>query len=279
VYTTVATAGKRADLISARLALGVLKSLLAGMGRLVFALDDTPTAPYGLPVQGAGVHHNPAPGPAGSPFEYGHIWVGLGLPVGHPLWCVISLPLLATLHVRRRNVVSIDPPHRPPFRTKLELTVEVMRSAITGLGFMGKRVWVVADGAYAKDPFLRPMRGLGVTVVSRLRKDAAPWGVPRPGMGRPVRLGSTGSIGSSWPSGPDNGGGGRSARSPSTGRRRRSGTRRLWRRGGRPGARSGSSWWTSQPGGVLLRRPVGGRGGNPRVRGRPVPHRDRVPGL
>jgi len=115
---------------------------------------------------------------------YGHVWVVLGLLVGHPLWGVIALPLLARLYVRRKNLASIDPQHRPPFRTKLELAVELMRWAVAWLGFLGKRLWVVADGAYAKAPFLRPMQSLGVTVVSRLRKDAALWDVPQPRTGR-----------------------------------------------------------------------------------------------
>src|SRR3954465_7866586 len=34
--------------------------------------------------------------------------------------------------------------------------------------------------AYAMAPFLKPMRALAVTVVSRLRKDAALWTVPGP---------------------------------------------------------------------------------------------------
>jgi hypothetical protein len=41
-------------------------------------------------------------------------------------------------------------------------------------------VWAVVDGAYAKGPFLKPLLRLGVTVVSRLRKDAALRGVPGP---------------------------------------------------------------------------------------------------
>jgi DDE superfamily endonuclease len=184
VYTTISAAGKRADAIAARLAHRVLKPLLAGLLRLVFALDDTPTERYGPHVQGAGVHHNPAPGPAGSPFVYGHVWVVLGLLVAHPLWGVIALPLLARLYVRGKNLGSIDLRHRPPFRTKLELAVELMRWAVTRLGFLGKPLWVVADGAYAKAPFLKPMRGLGVTVVSRLRRDAALWDVPQSGIRR-----------------------------------------------------------------------------------------------
>src|SRR4051794_10761475 len=179
-YTTVAAAGRRADSIAARLAHEGVKPLLASSARLVFALDDTPTERYGRYVQGAGVHHNPTPGPAGSPFVYGHVWVVLGLLAGHPAWGVVALPLLARLYVRRKNLGSIDPKHRPPFRTKLELAVELMRWAVRWLGFLGKAVWVVADGAYAKAPFLKPMRSLGVTVVSRLRRDAALWTPPGP---------------------------------------------------------------------------------------------------
>jgi hypothetical protein len=39
---------------------------------------------------------------------------------------------------------------------------------------------LVADGAYAKASFLKPVLGLGVTVVRRLRKDSALWTVPGP---------------------------------------------------------------------------------------------------
>ena len=38
----------------------------------------------------------------------------------------------------------------------------------------------MADGAYAQAPFLKPMQALGVTVVSRLRRDAALRTVPGP---------------------------------------------------------------------------------------------------
>ncbi|HET6579969.1 MAG TPA: transposase [Gemmatimonadales bacterium] len=177
-YTTVSAAGKRADGIAARLAHEVVQPLLAGRNRLVFALDDTPTPRYGPQVQGAGVHHNPTPGPAGSPFVYGHVWVVLGLLAAHPLWGVIALPLLARLYVRKKDLVPIGPKHRPAFATKLELAVELVRWAKCWLGFLGQPLWVVADGAYAKAAFLKPLIALGVVVVSRLRKDAALWTVP-----------------------------------------------------------------------------------------------------
>jgi hypothetical protein len=154
--------------------------MVAESRRLTLALDDTPTQRYGPHVQGAGVHHNPTPGPAGSPYVYGHVWVVLGLLATHKTWGVIALPLLARLYVRKKDLPGIAPKHRPPFRTKLELAVELLRWASTWLGLLGKPLWVVADGAYAKAAFLKPAMGLGVTVVSRLRKDAALWTVPVP---------------------------------------------------------------------------------------------------
>jgi hypothetical protein len=191
-YTTVSAAGRRADHVGARLVHAVLKPLLVRAQRVVLAVDDTPTPRYGPQVQGAGIHHNPTPGPAGSPFVYGHLWVVLGLLAPHPLWGVIALPLLARLYVRRKDRDGMDPKHRPEFRTKLELAVALMQWARVWLGLLSKPLWVVADGAYAKAPFLKPVLALGVVVVSRLRKDAALWGVPvaEPGTrGRPRKYG------------------------------------------------------------------------------------------
>ena len=179
-YTTVAAAGTRTDLVAAHLTHEVVKPLAAAADRLTLAIDDTPTERHGRHVQGAGVHHNPTPGPAGGPFVYGHVWVVLGLLARHSVWGVVALPLLARLYVREKNLAGIAAKHRPAFRTKLELAADLMRWAVSWLGFLGKPVWVVADGAYAKAPFLKPLRTLGVTVVSRLRKDAALWTVPGP---------------------------------------------------------------------------------------------------
>jgi DDE superfamily endonuclease len=179
-YTAVAAAGKKADSVAARLLTEAVKPLVAGADRLTLALDDTPTPRYGPHVQGAGVHHNPTPGPSGSPYVYGHVFVVLGLLASHPSWGVVALPLLARLYVRKKDLPGIDPKHRPTFRTKLELAVELLRWAKIWLGLLGKPIWVVADGAYAKANFLKPAKSLGMTVVSRLRKDAALWTVPGP---------------------------------------------------------------------------------------------------
>jgi len=135
-----------------------------------------------------GIHHNPTPGPAGSPHVYGHIWVVLGLLAVHPAWGVIAVPLLARMYVRVKDLLAIYPQHRPEFQTKLEMAVEVLQWAHFWLRHLCKPLCVVVDGAYAKAPFLKPAMALGMTVVSRLRKDAALWTVPGPRVaGRPGR--------------------------------------------------------------------------------------------
>ena len=179
-YIAVAAAGKKADIIARRLLLDVVRPLLKRPTRLTLALDDTPTKRYGPHVQGAGIHHNPTPGPAGSPYVYGHVFVVLALLVAHPAWGVVALPLLARLYVRKVNLPGIDPKHRPAFRTKLELAVELLRWVKPWLDLLGLPIWVVADGAYANAAFLKPAKALGMTIVSRLRKDAALRTLPGP---------------------------------------------------------------------------------------------------
>jgi hypothetical protein len=189
-------AGKKGEAVAASLDLGVVKPLVSGANRLTLANDDTPTQRYGPQLEGAGVHHNPTSGPAGSPYVYGHVFVVLGLLAAHPAWGVVALPLLSRMYVRTKDLPDIDPKHRPEFRTKLELAVELLRWAKPWLGLCGKPLWVVADGAYAKKEFLKPALALGMTVVSRLRCDAALWSLPpvippdQKGPGRPRVFGT-----------------------------------------------------------------------------------------
>src|SRR5262245_44607863 len=116
-------------------------------GPLVFALDDTPTKRYGRKVQGAGVHHNPAPGPADAPYLYGHVWVTLSLLVTHPLWGPIALPLRALLYVRQKDLPRVPARYRWTFRTKLELAGELVSWAAAWTRLTGRRREIVVDGA------------------------------------------------------------------------------------------------------------------------------------
>jgi hypothetical protein len=153
---------------------------------ILLALDDTPTKRAGPYVEGAGVHHNPTPGPADQRFLYGHVWVTLAWIVRHPHWGTIGLPLGALLYVRQKQIALVQRLYGVTFRTKLEMAAELLGWFVGWLQRLGKTVWVVADGAYAKRPFLKQALAAGVVVVSRLRKDAALWSLPKP---ERVRLG------------------------------------------------------------------------------------------
>ena len=173
-YYLLGSIGRRTERIARSLLRWVIVPLLAGsQPRLLFGLDDTPTARYGPKVQGAGVHHNPTPGPAGEKFVYGHVWVTLAWLAPHQLWSTIALPLLARLYIRQKDLPKVPAKHRPPFQTKLEQAAELLAWLARWLKGLGKPLWLVVDGAYAKKEVLRPARRLNVVVVSRLRKDAA----------------------------------------------------------------------------------------------------------
>jgi hypothetical protein len=171
-YYFLQPVGRKAKILAERLlALLLLRRLVKGE-RVLFAVDDTPTKRYGPKVQGAGIHHNPTPGPADQKFLYGHIWVTVSLAIRHPLWHTIGLPLVGLLYVRAKDIVKIPAKHNWKFHTKLELAAGQILKFAKLAKAAGKTIWTVADGAYAKRPFLKPLRAAGITVVSRLRKDA-----------------------------------------------------------------------------------------------------------
>ena len=134
--------------------------------RILLGLDDTPTKRYGPHVEGAGIHHNPSPGPAGQKFLYGHVWVTIAWLACHPRWGTIGLPLRALLYVRARDIGRLTTLYGVGFRTKLQMAAELVTWAADWLRYLGKVLWVVADGAYAKRPFLKAARAAGVVVVN-----------------------------------------------------------------------------------------------------------------
>jgi hypothetical protein len=192
-YYFLAAVGKVCEFM-ATLLLRLLVHNLLPQGPLVFAVDDTPTKRYGPKVEGAGLHHNPTPGPARQKLLYGHLWVTVAWIVHHPLWGAIGLPVLARLYVRQADVKTL--PRHWPFHTKLELAKQLVLWIAKVLAFLGRSLWFVTDGAYAKRPFLQVARQQpNVVVISRLRRDAALHSVPKPvsaaqrGRGRPRTYG------------------------------------------------------------------------------------------
>jgi hypothetical protein len=179
-YSAIHSVGRRVDVCAVSV-LGALEGLVEG-DELTVILDDTPTARYGPCIDGAGIHHNPTPGPAGERFVYGHVWVTLALLVVHPLFGPLALPLLSRLYIRQKDHPKLLPDYRErhPFRTKLELAGELLRWLAKWKGRRFVRVRVLCDGAYAKRPLLRLARQLGFIVVSRLPRNAALCSLPGP---------------------------------------------------------------------------------------------------
>jgi hypothetical protein len=180
-YYFVSSLGHKVNAL-ATVVLRIAVQVIVPSGRILLALDDTPTKRYGPKVEGAGTHHNPTPGPAGSKFLHGHNWVTLGWVVRHPLWGAICLPLLARMYVRQKTIDAqkLTLLRKVTFQTKLVMAGELLAWAVGLLKYLGLKLWVAADGAYAKRVFLKAAAKLNVIVVSRLRKDAALWEVPVP---------------------------------------------------------------------------------------------------
>jgi len=131
---------------SAKLAaavLGLVVQKLAGE-RILLGVDDSPTARYGRHVEGAGVHHNPTPGPADGEWIYGHNWVCLAWLATHPLWGVIALPLWSLMYIRQIDVPKLVAKYGSwEFRTKHELGVALLTWFMQVLRALGvkARVW------------------------------------------------------------------------------------------------------------------------------------------
>jgi hypothetical protein len=188
-YRVVRAAGRQADSLATRV-LRVVQDLQPA-DTLTAAIDDTPTARWGPCVEGAGIHHNPNPGPAGEKFVYGHVWVTLALLQRHPSQGARALPLRADLYVRHKAVTAALRRQGVVFRTKLEWAAEQLRWLDTWAGPAIRRIDGVVDGAYAKRPVLRLARQCErLTLFSRLPKNAALWSLPparrRPGQRGPL---------------------------------------------------------------------------------------------
>jgi len=172
-YYFLAPVGRKSKAIATQL----VTLLLSGLPlpeRVLLVVDDSPTKRYGPKVEGADVHHNPTPGPADSPYLYGHVWVTISLALRHPKWGAMGLPLLAMLYVREQTVATIPKCRRwHRFATKLTLAARLVEWIAPIMKRAGKIVWIVVDGGYTKRPFLKRTLKTGVTVIGRLRRDAA----------------------------------------------------------------------------------------------------------
>ena len=179
-YNCLISVGRTSEKLATAVLGQVVQKFAAGIDRITVGMDDSPTARFGRHVEGAGVHHNPTPGPADGEWLYGHNWVALAWLATHPLWGVIALPLRSLLYVREVDVPKLAEKYDWEFRTKHQLGVELLTWFMQSLRALGveAQVWLAVDGGYAARPFLKPVLALGIVVVSRLRKDACLYDLP-----------------------------------------------------------------------------------------------------
>jgi DDE superfamily endonuclease len=186
-YYFLDSVGRKTSAVAA-VVFGLLRGALdVPGGRLLLALDDTPTKRYGPEVQGAGVHHNPTPGPAGSKFLYGHSWVVLSRIAHHDHSGTIGLPLLGRLYIRDKDLPRLPEAIGWEFRTKPQLAAEMITWAGSLVTGPGPKPWVAVDGGYANREFIKPAKRAGFVVVARLRCDAELYDLPpvlKPGQKR-----------------------------------------------------------------------------------------------
>jgi hypothetical protein len=97
------------------------------------------------------------------------------------------------MYVRAKDIANVPKYYRIQFKTKLQLAAELVQWANKCCKRLQKELWIVTDGGYTKKGFLKPAISAGVTVISRLRADAALYTIVKPvkkrKQGRPRKYG------------------------------------------------------------------------------------------
>jgi len=133
-YELLQSIGKNAASLMLPILQVVLRKFDPGEhGYWTIAIDDSPTKRFGPCVEAANIHHNPTPGPGDGDWLYGHNWVCLAMLIGHPLFGVISIPLLSLLYVRNCNIGKLKLRYDWEFPTKHELALDLCMQIIRTL--------------------------------------------------------------------------------------------------------------------------------------------------
>jgi hypothetical protein len=179
-YYFIGSVGRKTETIATILFEIMINLIYSKDDRLLMAIDDSPTKRYGPKVQGAGIHRNPAVGPDGAKFIYGHLWVTVSALVRHKSWGTIGLPVLAKMYIRAKDIADVRTHYRIGFRDKLTQATELVKCAQKCCKRLAKELWIVTDGGFTKARFLKPAIQMGTTIITRLRKDAALYALPKP---------------------------------------------------------------------------------------------------
>jgi hypothetical protein len=154
-------------------------------------IDDTTAARYGKHVAHAGWYKDAsASGPAtqGRVIHWAHNWVVGAFTVRLPRWALTRWVLPAVFALYRKRT---DCNRSHPFATRQQLAVQMVGQVHSALA--GVQIRVAADGAYATRQMVLGLPK-GVSLVSRIRRDAAVYDLPpdpakRRGPGQPPKKG------------------------------------------------------------------------------------------
>jgi hypothetical protein len=133
---------------------------------MCFALDDTMVPKYGKKIYGRATHFDHAAKENLAQYIKGHNWVVMGFLQRIPTFSKwICFPILAELFIPRKACLKGE-----TFFTKIELSLEMVKRLKNRLNC---HFTVVADALFAKEKFVKGCKSMNVTLISRLRKDAA----------------------------------------------------------------------------------------------------------
>jgi hypothetical protein len=179
-YYFIGSIGRKTETVATVLFEIMINLVYGKDDRVLMAIDDGPTKRYGPKVQGAGIHRNPTTRPDAAKFIYGHLWVTISAVIRHKLWATIGLPFLAKMYIRVKDVANMPTKYQVVFQDKLQQATELVKWACESCKRLGKQLWIVTDGGFTKARFLKPAIGMGATIITRLRKDAALYALPKP---------------------------------------------------------------------------------------------------
>ncbi len=139
-------------------------------GRVFLALDDTVCAKTGEHFDALSTHHDPMNRAHPKHLSRGHCFVCLSVLAlqGSAHW--VALFVSCALYIQKKACNQSQ-----PFLTKLQLAVALLDPLPA---FANLLVVVVADGAYAKQAFVKPVCTSGKHICSRLRSDCVFYDLP-----------------------------------------------------------------------------------------------------
>jgi hypothetical protein len=156
--------------------------------RVFAAIDDTVAAKFGKCFEGLGIHHDPMNRSHPKRLSHGHCFVCLALLAEQSKDHFVALFIRAALYVQKKACKE-----GKTFATKLQLATSMLGELTMPSDFADVAVIAIADGAYAKRNFVKPVLASGKHVISRLRSDTVFYDFPeeRPSgrRGRPRRYG------------------------------------------------------------------------------------------